>query len=80
MQCEFCQQSVFKQQQGSGPPVTIPGRGVAHKYCAEKDLTQRRVFKGLSLTQLAMGDLVELREMLLQELNHREGCTSCELF
>ncbi len=56
-----------------GTPITLPGRGIAHALCAEQDLIERRVFGSIQLATLPQSDLYELRELVLTEINSREG-------
>lgn len=81
MRCVFCDAPVLEKSERLGPPVTLSGVGVAHERCAQRDLVESRVFGSLRLKDLPTPSLYELRELLLNELNHREGCGSeIELF
>jgi len=73
MRCLFCEHSIIIKNDLLGSPITLPGRGVAHKMCAERDLISRRVFRSIHLSEIALDDLYELREMVLTEINHKEG-------
>lgn len=73
MRCIFCDGNVVTADRSKGRPITIPERGVAHTFCAEQDLFSRRVYGSIHMQDLAMNDLVELREMVLAEINAREG-------
>ncbi len=73
MRCLFCDAKVINSSEHLGHPITLPSRGVAHSYCAEKDLIERRVFCNIHLSELPLNDLYELRELALTEINVREG-------
>jgi len=73
MRCIFCDHEVLKIDDFLGKPISLPGRGVAHIMCAERDLIAKRVFGSIHLTEIALDDLYELREMVLTEINDREG-------
>ncbi len=73
MRCMFCDKPLVKQDRALGLPITLPGRGVAHTFCAERDLFDRRVFGSIHIKDMASDDLYELREMILAEINEREG-------
>ena len=62
LRCLFCGAKVVNRNLILGDPVTLPGRGLAHQICAEKDLTTRRVFGAISLQDMREIDLYELRE------------------
>ena len=78
MRCLFCDERMLQDHHRLGAPVTLPGRGVAHSGCAERDLVEKRVFGGISLKDIPVEDLYELRELVLQEVNMREGRNSEE--
>ncbi len=73
MKCIFCDANILNSAEHLGQPITLPSRGVAHSYCAEKDLIERRVFCNIHLSELPLNDLYELRELALTEINVREG-------
>lgn len=73
MRCMFCDHEIFKKDDFLGRPMTVPGRGIAHLLCAERDLITRRVFGSIHLSEVKLEDLYELREMVLGEINNREG-------
>jgi len=79
MKCIFCEKDIMDSPEHLGRPLTLPSRGVAHSYCAEKDLIERRVFGNLHFSQLPLNDLYELRELTLTEINVREGNVSDEI-
>ncbi len=79
MRCIFCDKEIVGSPQHLGRPITLPSRGVAHSYCAEKDLIERRVFGNIHFSALPVNDLYELRELVLTEINVREGNTSDEI-
>ena len=79
MRCLFCNIDVMKKQGELGAPITLPGKGVAHSACAEKDLIERRIFGSIALKDIENNDLYELRELLLMEINEREGHSSGEV-
>lgn len=73
MKCEYCGESIFKHNSRSGTPITVAGVGIAHLRCAETAVFSKREFKNISLNALSLEELRELKEMLLQELNSRDG-------
>jgi len=73
MRCMFCDHRILKVDDFLGRPITLPGRGVAHINCAERDLISKRIFGSIHLSEVPMEDLYELREMVLTEINEREG-------
>ena len=73
MRCIFCFDEVLKQTHLLGRPISVSGQGIAHSLCAERDLVTRRVFGSLELSSLPTSQLYELREMVLTEVNAREG-------
>ena len=73
MRCMFCNHTILKKNDYLGQPITIVGRGIAHLMCAERDLISRRVFGSIHLSEVLLDDLYELREMVLAEINNREG-------
>jgi len=79
MRCIFCDKDIFKVDTKLGAPVTLPARGVAHSVCATHDLMERRVFGSIELADLSEQDLYELRELVLTEINLREGNNSEEV-
>ena len=68
MRCPFCSKSVV----GDLNIVVIAGEGPAHKQCYEREVIGQRVFGSLHLPSLKMEELIEMKEMLLTELNARE--------
>jgi hypothetical protein len=76
MRCIFCEAEVLNSNERLGHPISLPTRGVAHSFCAEKDLIERRVFCNIHLSELPLNDLYELRELALTEINVREGNAS----
>jgi len=79
VKCLFCHSAVLQNQKSLGDPITLPGRGIAHSQCAEKDLISQRVFASIPLKSLADSDLYELKEFVLTEINEREGLNSNEI-
>ncbi len=73
MKCMFCDKDMLNYDGSMGLPVTLPGRGIAHTYCAEQDLFSRRIFGSIHIKDLPNDDLYELRELVLAEINEREG-------
>jgi len=80
MRCLFCNHHILKVDDFLGKPITLPGRGAAHINCAERDLISKRIFGSIHLSEIPMDDLYELREMVLTEINEREGVDDVELF
>lgn len=79
MRCLFCDKKMLIEGSQVGTPITLPGRGIAHSLCAEKDLIERRVFGSIQLATLPQSDLYELRELVLTEINSREGHSGEEI-
>ncbi len=79
MRCIFCNKKIIPKNNDLGLPITLPTRGVAHSFCAERDLIERRVFASIHLADLAQADLYELRELVLTEINAREGNANDEI-
>ncbi|PLY12650.1 MAG: DUF2175 domain-containing protein [Sedimenticola sp.] len=79
MRCEFCNQVVHGID-----GITLPGKGVAHRTCFEIDRSTRRIFNTLDLSQLELPQLVDLKDLVLAEINDRErkhsGTAEIELF
>ncbi|AWB67246.1 hypothetical protein C2869_12705 [Saccharobesus litoralis] len=69
----FCDGDVILNDRSKGLPITLPGRGIAHTYCAEDDLAKRRIFGNIHIADLDDDDLLELKEMVLAEVNIRHG-------
>ncbi len=81
MHCEYCSKSVFAANTTLGKPITVPGTGVAHTHCAQRAMTRHRIFRNLALASLHHEELNELKELVLQEVNERQGnASSSEIF
>ncbi len=78
LNCFFCSECVVSGDNSKGRPLTVPPYGVAHTHCAEQDLMQKRLFRGLHIADLDEKCFAELKEMVLAEDNHRNG-TSQEI-
>lgn len=76
LNCIFCKECVVKNDNSKGLPVSLPPYGVAHTYCVEQDLLQKRLFKGVHIAELSDRDFSELKEMVLAEDNARKGVSS----
>ncbi|WP_111979842.1 hypothetical protein [Algibacillus agarilyticus] len=73
MRCMFCDLDIINKDLSKGLPITVPGKGVAHTYCAEQDLHSRRIFGNIHIADLEDNDLYELKEMVMAEVNQRNG-------
>lgn len=78
MRCVFCEQALIGSKPHFGQPVTVPGVGVAHTLCAQQDRVQKRVFGPLRLKDVPTESLLELKELVLAEINQRQG-VACEI-
>lgn len=81
MRCIFCEKNILRADKSLGYPVTLQGRGIAHSVCTEKDLVSRRIFGAIHLCDLSDSDLNELKDLVLTEINERQGLNEeIELF
>lgn len=78
MRCIFCDDEVMKIDTVLGSPITLQGRGICHAKCAEKDLIERRIFGSICMSDLTNADLNELKDLVLMEVNEREGRSTGE--
>lgn len=67
----FCNENILENDDSLGKPMTVPGRGVAHSYCAEKDLNKKRIFGSVHIADLEDDDLLELFELVQTEVKER---------
>jgi len=78
MKCIICNKPVYGKQ-----GMTAVGLGAIHKKCFPGHSLDNRVFQSLDISALDDADFVELKEMVLAEINARENVnqqTSIELF
>lgn len=66
MKCIYCNKTVIGMD-----AMSVSGRGSAHSRCHQFELVSKRVFRGISLTDLPDVDLDELHHMILLERNSR---------
>ncbi len=67
MNCPYCRKNVV----GHSKVVMILGEGPAHSSCHEQHTLSDRSFNNIHFPNLALDDLLELKEMVLTELNAR---------
>ena len=67
MRCTYCNGNVV----GDPDVVVLVGEGPAHRSCYERHTVTSRVFGELNIQTLDNQSLVELKEMVLTELNSR---------
>ncbi|BCE03732.1 hypothetical protein [Marinicellulosiphila megalodicopiae] len=72
MRCIYCKTPLITKGFKHENLITVPAKGVAHKRCAEQDYLSKRVFAGVELNQLSGNELLELKEIVLNEINERE--------
>ena len=78
MKCIICNEPVYGKQ-----GLTAVGLGAIHKQCFPGHSLDRRVFQSLDVSALNDEDFIELKEIVLAEINAREGASqqaSIELF
>ncbi|MDH5516993.1 MAG: DUF2175 domain-containing protein [Gammaproteobacteria bacterium] len=78
MKCIFCNQSVF-----GADGITVPGKGPAHQKCFQVDQALKRTFQTLDISALNDGELTDLLDLVLAEINVRKKTDeddSIELF
>jgi len=78
MKCIICNKPVYGKQ-----GMTAVGLGAIHKKCFPGHSLDNRVFQSLDVSALNDEDFVELKEIVLAEINARENVspkTSIELF
>ena len=73
MKCEYCDKPVYGED-----GLTIPGKGVAHKTCFEIDKSSKRIFQTLDLSELEPTQLIDLKDLVLAEINERERGTDTD--
>jgi len=71
MRCMFCKKEIFEKNDLLGKPISLPSQGIAHSRCAEEDLIEKRIFGSIHITEIALEDLYELRELVKTEINER---------
>lgn len=76
LNCVFCKECVVRGDSSKGLPISLPPYGVAHTYCAEQDLLQKRLFQGVHIAELDDKSFAELKEMVLAEDNLRNGVSN----
>ncbi|MBV1879510.1 MAG: hypothetical protein KUG79_17850 [Pseudomonadales bacterium] len=83
--CTICDEALLEDTDLKGWPLRNEGYGYVHSICAEQDVANRvtkRVFGStIKLCGISKNDLLELKELVQQELNARDGVnTDVELF
>jgi len=68
MRCPYCGGQVV----GDMDVVVLVGQGPAHTLCYERYNISKRVYKDIDFSALAQNDLLEMKEMILTELNARQ--------
>lgn len=77
MRCPFCKGNVI----GEKEVVILVGEGPAHTECYRRHAFHSRQFRGLDLQALDDNGLLELKDMVLMEMNSRvKTDTDVELF
>ena len=67
MKCPYCHKNVV----GHARVVMIVGEGPAHFSCHEQHVLSARQFQDIPLSSMNQDELIELKEMVLIELNAR---------
>lgn len=68
MRCPYCSKGVV----GAENVVVIVGEGPAHLECHEYHVMGERSYKNIYFPDLSKEELLEMKEMILTELNVRE--------
>lgn len=71
MRCPYCEGQVVGDQNA----VILVGSGPAHTKCYERHIISKRIYKNIHFSSMTAADLVEMKEMILIELNARERPT-----
>ena len=66
MRCIFCNKPVY-----GNDGVTVPQKGPAHQNCYQANEALRRTFQHLDITALNDQELVDLKDLVLAEINSR---------
>lgn len=78
MNCIFCNKPVYGKD-----GITVPSKGPAHQNCYQANEALRRTFQHLDITALNDQELVDLKDLVLAELNSRsrdDDSNDIELF
>jgi hypothetical protein len=78
MKCIFCNKPVFGDK-----GITVPTQGPAHQNCYQANEALRRTFQHLDISALNDQELVDLKDLVLAELNTRnrdDDSNDVELF
>ena len=67
MNCIYCGKLVYGEN-----GMNVPNLGVAHQQCFQAYQTLKRTFQNLDITALNDQELVELKDLVLTELNSRQ--------
>ena len=66
MRCIFCNKPVY-----GADGVTVPHSGPAHQSCYQANEALRRTFQHLDITELNDQELIDLKDLVLAEINSR---------
>lgn len=67
MNCIYCNSPVYGHN-----GLTVPSEGAAHQQCFQMDQALKRTFQHLEISKLSDGELHDLKDLVLTELNDRE--------
>jgi hypothetical protein len=67
MRCIYCGKSVF-----GSDGITVPNEGPAHQACYQATQALKRTFQSLDITTLNDGELTDLLDLVLAEINSRK--------
>jgi len=71
LNCVFCNKPVFGTK-----GVTVPSKGPAHQTCYQSYNALARTFQKLDISALSDDELLDLKDLVLAEINDRERTLS----
>ena len=67
MKCVYCHKPVF-----GSDGITVPQKGPAHQRCFQLNQALKRTFQTLDISALSDEELIDLKDLVLAEINDRE--------